>query len=59
MIVLKNKSEITLMREAGRISAQALICGGEAVRPGVSTRHIDKIIHDYIRSQGATPSFLG
>lgn len=47
------------MREAGRISARALALGGEAVRPGVSTAHINKIIHDYIISQGAKPNFLG
>lgn len=58
MIVLKNKSEIELMKEAGRISAQALIVGGEAVKPGVSTRYLDKLMYDYIKSQGATPSFL-
>ncbi len=58
MIVLKNKSEIELMKEAGRISAQALIVGGEAVKPGVSTKYLDKLMYDYIKSQGAIPSFL-
>ena len=46
------------MREAGRISAQALKIAGEAVAPGVTTAEIDKIAYDYIKSQGATPSFL-
>lgn len=47
------------MRQAGRISARALQLGGEAVRPGVTTAHINKVIHDYIISQGAKPNFLG
>ncbi len=47
------------MRQAGRISARALQLGGEAVRPGVTTAHINKVIHDYIISQGAQPNFLG
>ena len=47
------------MRQAGRISARALALGGEAVRPGVTTAHINKVIHDYIISQGAKPNFLG
>ena len=58
MIVLKTRREIEIMREAGRISAQALKLAGEAVAPGVTTAEIDKIAYDYIRSQGAKPSFL-
>ena len=58
MIVLKTRRELELMREAGRISAQALKIAGEAVAPGVTTAEIDKIAYDYIKSQGATPSFL-
>ena len=46
------------MREAGRLSALALKVGGEAVVPGVTTAEIDRVIHDFIVSQGATPSFL-
>ena len=58
MIVLKTRRELELMREAGRISAQALKIAGEAVAPGVTTAEIDKIAYDDIKSQGATPSFL-
>lgn len=59
MIVLKNKSELEIMRTACRISAQALAIGGEMVKPGVTTAQIDKAIHKFITSQNATPSFLG
>lgn len=59
MIVLKNRSEMEIMRTACRISAQALLVGGEAVRPGATTAQIDKAIHRFISSQNATPSFLG
>ena len=58
MIVLKTRREIELMREAGRISAEALKRAGEAVEPGITTAEIDKIAYDYIKSQGAAPSFL-
>ena len=47
------------MRDACRISAQALRVAGEAVKPGVSTLEIDTIIRKYIEKQGASPSFLG
>ena len=59
MIVLKTKRELDLMREACRISANALKVAGEAVEPGVSTWEIDNIVRKYIQEQGATPSFLG
>ena len=58
MIVLKNRREIELMREAGRISAGALKAAGEAVEPGISTEEIDRIAYHYIKSQGAEPNFL-
>lgn len=59
MVYLKTQEEINLMKKAGRISARALELGGKAVKPGVTTMYVDKIIHDYIKSQGAVPSFLG
>lgn len=58
MIVLKTNKELTLMREAGKITARALKLAGEAVEPGVTTQEINNIVHKYIISQGATPSFL-
>ena len=59
MVVLKTAAELTAMRDAGRISAQALLVGGEAIKPGVTTAEIDRKIHKFILSQGAKPSFLG
>ena len=55
MIVLKTSHELSLMREACRISAGALKVAGE---PGVTTAQIDKIAHEYILKAGATPTFL-
>lgn len=59
MIVLKTARELSLMREACRISAGALRVAGEAIRPGISTGEIDRIAYNYIKSQGAEPNFLG
>ncbi len=58
-VMLKTPREIDLMREACRISANALKLAGEAVRPGISTKEIDTIARRYIESQGAKPNFLG
>ena len=58
MIALRSPREIELMRRAGRITAQARKLAGEMVRPGVTTKEIDKAVEKFIRSQGAVPSFL-
>ena len=58
MIIIKNGHEIEAMRQACRITAAARALAGEMVRPGVTTREIDKAVHDYIVGQGAKPSFL-
>ena len=59
MVVIKTAREISLMKEAGIISARALKLAGDAVEPGVTTYEIDSIVRKYIESQGAVPSFLG
>jgi methionyl aminopeptidase len=59
MIVLKTTQEIAKMQDAGKIAAGALKAGGEAIEPGMTTKQLDKIIHKYILSHGAKPSFLG
>ena len=58
MIVIKNGHDLECMRQAGKITAAARALAGEMVRPGVSTKEIDKAVHDFIVSQGAKPSFL-
>ena len=58
MISIKNEREIEVMRRACKITAAARALAGEMVRPGVTTKEIDKAVYDFIVSQGATPSFL-
>jgi len=59
MITIKSRHELEIMREAGRIVAQAHAAIRDAVVPGVSTRELDAIVERLIRKAGATPSFLG
>lgn len=59
MIKLKNSEQLELMKKAGRITGEALYLAGEAVKEGVSTLMLDKIVRAHIESQGAKPSFLG
>ena len=50
---------IEAMRVAGRIAAQALAAGGEAVAPGVSTDEVDRVVHEFLCDHKAYPSTLG
>lgn len=59
MIQLKNPEQIKLMREAGRITGEALLLAGEKLRVGMTTYELDKIIRTHIEKSGAKPSFLG
>lgn len=59
MVVIKTARELSKMKDACRISAEALRVAGEAVKPGVTTYEIDTIVRKYIEKQGAAPSFLG
>jgi methionyl aminopeptidase len=47
------------MRLAGKITAQARALAGTMVAAGAVTREIDRAVHQFIVSQGATPTFLG
>ena len=58
MITIKSEREIKLMKEAGRITALAHKAVEEAIKPGISTKELDKIAYDVIVANGATPSFL-
>ena len=58
MISIKTERELAVMRQACKITAAARALAGEMVRPGITTGAIDKAVHDFIVSQGATPSFL-
>jgi methionyl aminopeptidase len=50
---------IEAMRVAGRVGAGALAAGGEAVRPGVTTDEVDRVVHEYLLDHKAYPSTLG
>jgi len=59
MIKRKTAREIEMMRNAGIIAAKARNLAGEMVTVGATTRSINKAVHEFLKSQGAIPSFLG
>ena len=59
MITIKSEREIELLKKAGNIvykTHQYLI---PYIKEGITTLELDKLAEDFIRSQGATPSFKG
>lgn len=58
-IIIKSPKEIELMRQAGRITAQARSIARQAVADGITTKQIDKLVNEFIRKSGAKPTFLG
>ena len=59
MIVRKSRAELETMREGGRITAACLRMLGENVRPGVTTRELDRIAEEFIYDHGGKPEFKG
>lgn len=57
-ITIKSVRDIELMRQAGKITAAARSIARQAVADGVTTKQIDKHVHDFIVKSGAYPTFL-
>ncbi len=58
-ITIKKDFHIEKMRVAGRITGETLNLMEKSIKPGITTGELDRIAEEYIRSQGATPSFKG
>ena len=59
MVTVKTAEEIGLMRKANQIVRDSLSLIEEKIKPGMTTKQLDKIVYDYITGCDATPSFLG
>ena len=57
MITIKSPEEIELMRKAGEIVALTHKMLKSRIKPGVTTKELDKLAEEFIKSQGARPSF--
>ncbi len=57
-ITIKSDREIELMRESCRLLSLVHDELGKAVKPGISTKDIDKLGEELIRSYGCVPNFL-
>ena len=57
-VTIKSAREIELMREAGRLLAEVHEEMAAFIKPGISTKDIDKLGEKLIREKGCIPNFL-
>lgn len=56
---LKTPEQIAAMRRSGHLLSRVHDMLADAVRPGVTTGHLDALAAEMIRDEGALPNFLG
>ena len=59
MVIVKSNKEIAKMKKAGQLTGATLQYAGEIIKAGMTTYELDKMLHKFITSHGAKPSFLG
>lgn len=59
MIFLKTDDEIELLRKSNLLVGKTLAEVAKAIKPGVTTQQLDKVAEEFIRDNGATPTFKG
>jgi methionyl aminopeptidase len=58
-INIKSSKEIAIMREAGRINAEALAAAKAIIRPGVTTADLNAAAEEVLKKHGVTSPFKG
>ena len=58
MVTIKTLEEIELMRKANQIDRDCLLMLEEHIKPGITTKELDKLAYDYITKCNAKPSRL-
>ena len=59
MIFLKTQDEIELLRQSNLLVGRTLAEIAKIIKPGVTTRQLDKVAEEFIRDHGAEPTFKG
>lgn len=59
MVYLKTEDEIELLRQANLLVGRTLGEIARMIKPGVTTRQIEKVADTFIRDSGAVPTFKG
>jgi len=57
-VIIKNKEQIEIIREGGKILAKVLAKTAKMVKPGISTYDLDQYAFNQIKEEGGIPAFL-
>ena len=58
-IIIKTDAQVSLMREAGRLTYRTLELIRGLAKAGITTKELDSAAFEFIKSSGGEPSFLG
>lgn len=58
-VELKTPEQILVMRRSGYLLHRVHDLLEQSIRPGITTNELDRLAHEMIRDEGATPNFLG
>lgn len=58
-VELKTPEQILVMRRSGYLLHRVHDMLEQSIRPGITTNELDRLAHEMIRDEGATPNFLG
>lgn len=59
MIIVKTAEQIERMKKSGELLREVHLLVAENIKPGISTKQLDKLAADYIKKHNAIASFLG
>lgn len=59
MIFLKTEDEIELLRASNLLVGKTLAEIAKVIKPGVTTKELDRVAEEFIRDNGAVPTFKG
>ena len=56
---IHRSQEIIELRRAGKLAADTLSYAETLIRPGITTKELDELLHTFVRERGAVPAPLG
>jgi methionyl aminopeptidase len=59
MVFLKTEDEIELLRRSNLLVGKTLAEMAKLIKPGITTGELDKVAEEFIRDNGAVPTFKG
>jgi methionyl aminopeptidase len=59
LVIIKTSEQVEKIRKSGKLASRALDLVGEKIKPGVTSKYLDKLVHDFITGNGGVPATAG